>query len=233
MITGRSSLMCLAVVAWASCSESLEPDPGSIGLDHFPLAVGNFRDYGVQQITYRFSGSVDTVRFELRELAADSYTNEEGGTTFVLNRSVRNGPFASWVIDSVWSTRRTSFQAIQVENNQPFVKLVFPVAERKTWDGNALNGNQEEQYRMVNVFQPFSPATGSEEHSNTITVIQSEFDDGITRIDQRKEVYALDIGLVYRSSKKVEFCTDPDCLGMEIIEVGMDWQQTLIDFGAE
>ena len=73
----------------------------------------------------------------------------------------------------------------------------------------------------------------SEEWSNTVTVVQGDFDDGITRTDLRTEVYALDIGLVYKSSRIVEFCADPDCLGQEIIEIGSDLEQRLIDFGNE
>lgn len=225
--------MVLAALAFQNCSDTLEPDPSRLGFDHFPLAVGSFRDYDVRQITYRFSGEVDTVRFQLRELVADAFTNGEGGTTFLLNRSIREDLLSPWIIDSVWSARKTAFQAIQVESNQPLVKLVFPVEEGKIWDGNSLNGLDVDEYKMVNVFQPFPNSSGSQEYSNTITVIQSDFDDGITRTDLRTEVYARDIGLVYESSRNVSFCSDPDCLGQEIIEVGLDWEQNLIDFGTE
>ena len=233
MAIRRNFLIIAVALGVQSCSETLEPDPGSLGIDHFPLEVGNYQDYEVQQINYRFSGEVDTMRFQLRVRVADSFGNEEGGTSFLLNRSIREDSLSPWVLDSVWSSRKTAFQAIQVESNQPLVKLVFPFEEEQTWDGNSLNGKNPDEYRMVNVFQPFATSSGSEEWSNTVTVVQGDFDDGITRTDLRTEVYALDIGLVYKSSRIVEFCADPDCLGQEIIEIGSDLEQRLIDFGNE
>lgn len=233
MAMRRSFLIVVVTLGFQNCSDTLEADPNRLGFDHFPLEVGTFREYEVQQINYRFSGEVDTALFQLREEVSDSFANEEGGTTFVLNRSVRENSLSPWTIDSVWSARKTTFQAIQVESNRPLVKLVFPFEEAKTWDGNKLNGNDPDAYIMMNVFQPFVTSSGSEEYPNTVTVVQSDFNDGITRIDLRTEVYALGVGLVYKSSRNVAYCSDPDCLGQEIIEIGMDWRQALINFGNE
>lgn len=233
MARWRNILVVLVVLTLQNCNESIEADPSTLGLDHFPLQVGDFRDYKVQQIDYRFNGEVDTSRFQLRENVTDFFVNEEGGNTFLVNRFLRQESEDPWMPDSLQTARKTAFQAIQVENNQPLVKLVFPAEEGKTWDGNGSNGRETDEYQMVDVFQPFTAQSGSEQFTNTITVIQNDFDDGITRTDIRTEVYALDIGLIYRSSRIVSFCSDPDCLGQEIIEIGQDWQQSLIDFGTE
>ena len=84
------------------------------------------------------------------------------------------------------------------------------------------------------IFSNLLPSQGgAEQYANTIKVIQSDFDDGITRVDLRTEIFTQDIGLVYKNTRKVAFCTDLDCLGLEVIEIGSDWEQSLIDFGSE
>ena len=68
---------------------------------------------------------------------------------------------------------------------------------------------------------------------NTITVIQNDFRDNITMNDVRTEVYAENIGLVYKNIEILQFCADPDCVGLEIVEVGRKLKQKIIDFGKE
>ncbi|MCZ6521759.1 MAG: hypothetical protein O6848_09720, partial [Bacteroidetes bacterium] len=140
----------------------------------------------------------------------------------------------TWSLDSVWTTRRTAIQGIVVENNTPFVKLVFPVDENKTGDGNVLNTKEFDEYQMVNVFREFViDSLESISFGNTITVIQNDFRDNITMNDVRTEVYAENIGLVYKNIEILQFCADPDCVGLEIVEVGRKLKQKIIDFGKE
>jgi len=218
------------------CDSNIEPDPSSIGIDHFPLAIGDFRVYQMETVKFTFSGDADTSVFQLKEAVVDSFENQEGGITFVLNRFSRDSSLDPWILDSAWSARKNNFQAILVENNEPFVKLTFPAQEDKLWNGNTLNSRGEDVYIMEDVFQEFtldSPDSLDDLFDNTITVVQSDFDDKITRTDLRKEVYALNIGLIYKETTILSFCSDPNCLGQEIIESGRDLKQTLIDFGKE
>jgi len=218
------------------CTSDIEPDPSSIGIDHFPLEIGDFRVYEMETVKFTFSGAADSSVFQLKESVVDSFENQEGGTTFVLNRFSRDNSSDPWVLDSAWSARSNNFRAIVVENNEPYVKLVFPAEENKEWNGNSLNARDEDEYLMEDVFQEFTleaPDSLNEFFANTITVVQNDFDDKITRTDIRKEVYALDIGLIYKETTILSFCSDPNCLGQEIIESGRYLKQTLIDFGKE
>ena len=52
----------------------------------------------------------------------------------------------------------------------------------------------------------------------------------------KKQLIELEKGgndLVYKKIEILQFCADPDCVGLEIIEVGGKLKQKIIDFGKE
>jgi len=223
----------LAFFMWG-CNETLEPQVDRLGFNHFPLDTGNFRIYDVERVEFLFSGEIDTSNFQLKEVIANARKTANGETIYDLERFTRDSEEENWQLDSVWTARRTSIQAIVVENNVPFVKLTFPIDENKTWDGNVLNIRPPDEYTMVNLFNSFLLDTADAvSFENTITVVQNDLRDPITRIDVRKEVYAENIGLIYKETEFLLFCADPDCLGQGIVEVGTILKQQLIDFGEE
>ena len=222
------------LVSVACSSENINPGGQRVGFNHFPLEIGLFREYEVEEINFLFNGQSDTSNFLLRELIVDSVENDDGTLNYTLHQFSRQDTTQTWSLDSVWTTRRTAIQGIVVENNTPFVKLVFPADENKTWDGNVLNTKEFDEYQMVNVFREFViDSLESINFDNTITVIQNDFRDLITMNDVRTEVYAENIGLVYKKIEILQFCADPDCVGLEIIEVGRKLKQKIIDFGKD
>ena len=207
MLWRMGSMLSLAWI-WIACtSDAVEPIDDQVGFNHFPLEVGDFRVFQIDEVLYNFDGQIDSNQFQIKELVADSVTNSEGGITFTIHRFRRMSDTVSFTLDSVWTARRTPIQGIVVENNIPFVKLIFPVEEDLSWDGNVLNTLDFDEYVMMDVFQEFSPdSLNGTTFSNTITVVQNDFQDQITRNDVRIEVYAKDIGLVYKELEQLSFC---------------------------
>jgi len=220
------------VLLWFACNpKELMPDTTRVGFDFFPLQVGNFRVYQVEEITKTVLFGNDTARFQLKESLVDSFPGLGGDIIYLLHRSKRLSASDTWELDSVWAVRRNQSQAVTVESNVPFIKLVFPIDENKIWDGNKLNSMENDAYEMRNLFASFD--TGLTVFEETLTVIQNEKLDSIDILDFRKEVYGLNIGLIYKSSSLLEWCDDPDCLGQRIIEQGRILKQTIIDYGKE
>lgn len=207
------------------------PDTTRVGFDFFPLQVGDFRVFEVEEITKTILFGYDTTRFQLKESLVDSFPGQGGDVIYLLHRSKRLSANDAWDLDSVWTTRRNQSQAVTVENNVPYIKMVFPIDENKIWDGNKLNSVDNDAYEMRNLFASFD--TGLEVFEETLTVIQNEKLDSIDILDFRKEVYGLNIGLIYKSSSYLEFCDDIDCLGLKEIEQGRILKQTIIDYGKE
>ena len=217
------------VLVLASCdTDTLEPDASRLGFTFFPLEKGLYRVYDVEEIQYSVL-SFDTTRYQLKEQVVDSFPNQANDYTYVIHRFSRPGESAPWGLDSVWTARQTPIQAISTENNVSFVKLVFPVNEDVTWNGNALNTKEDDDYVIIDLFDV---RTFNEQEFRTVTVLQGDEEDLLVR-DERKEIFGEHIGLVEKTFIKIEFCDDSDCFGQKVIERGRALQLTLIDHGKE
>jgi hypothetical protein len=62
---------------------------------------------------------------------------------------------------------------------------------------------------------------------NTITVTQNVYDDIPTGKDQRSEIYAKDVGLVYKEIVQLKYCTSGSCLGQQFVEKGVILNQSI------
>ena len=212
-----------------SCdSDTLEPDASRLGYTFFPLEKGLFKVYDAEEIQYSVLG-FDTTRYQLKEVVADSFLNQTATYTYVIHRFSRPGENVPWGLDSVWTARQTPLQAITIENNVSFVKLIFPVKEEVVWDGNALNANETDNYVIKDAF---GTKTYNDAEVRTVSVLQGDEEDLLIK-DFREEIFAEHIGLVEKTFIKLAFCNDSDCFGQKVIERGRSLQLTLIDHGKE
>jgi len=216
----------------SGCENSTsEITPEEMGYRFYPLEQGIYRDYKVQRIQYSVLGDQDTLDYFLKEQVADSFINQAGGISYKLKRYTRTSDTLMWKLDSVWTVTKSTTNVVVVENNVPFVKLIFPVMEKKQWDGNAFNIMSEELYTYEYAFQPI--VIGEESYNSILKVIQQDNPDKIVMTDIRNEIYAENIGLIYKESIILHYCTDNECLGDMIIERGIDYRQQLIEYGKE
>ena len=221
------------IIIPACTSENAQPDPSRSGPAYFPLEKGQFRIYDIQSVEYLFTDQNIERNYQLKEVVADTFRNLEGGISYRIERYFRENEADEWEQESeVWSARINDTQAIQVEENISLLKLVFPLRENKKWDAHALTDSEEDEYEMVNLFQPF-PSADSVAFEKTITVIQEEVTENILFRDIKKEVYGYNIGLVHKEITELEYCADNDCLGQSIIESGLEYRQHLVEYGKE
>ena len=215
-----------------SCNELLPPQPESLGYDYFPLTVGDFRVYQTQVINYNLDGSTDTLNYQLKEVVSDSsFANNE--FTYQLDRFRRPNELEPWVIDSVWSARRNTYQAITIEHNIPIIKLSFPLAEDRRWDGNAMNALDFDEYRIQNLAMPF--LVDNTEFVNSLEMVKEDLLDPrqIANDNYHIEVYSQGIGLIYKIDINKKYCNPGDCPQHGIIEQGIVFEQKLIEYGKD
>ena len=226
----HSWTLFLMVFVLGACSEkNITLDRDRLGLEYFPLEVGQYRIYDVDEILYTIS-SFDTLKYELRESVVNSFENLEGGTTYTIHREKRLNDQVAWDLDSVWTARKTSSVAISVENNISLVKMVFPIENGINWDGNIFNSSGERLFAYDLNVEPIT--IGSDEFTDLVKVIQSDIPENIVNQDQRHEVYASGIGLVSKNGIMLTFCT-LDCPDQKTIIAGRYIEQTLKSYGQE
>ena len=213
----------------AGCSDTeLAPDQSKYGYEYFPLSIGTFQIYQVDQIDYLNTGEVVTSNFQVKHEVKESFISAEE-ETFIINRFTRINENDDWEYLNTWQSRKDEFNAIVIEGNQALLKLVFPVEAGKTWNGNSFNAMEQDSYVMDSLSFPY--IINDQEFENTLTVVQADNQDFIVSLDKRFEIYAKDIGLVYKETINLNYCADENCLGQEIVETGMEYRQSLIDYG--
>jgi hypothetical protein len=218
---------------WACETKYIEPSvEGRLGWEYFPLEIGEYKVYEVEETRYALTEPRETFRkFFLKEVVVDSFLNQEKNLTYVLHRLTKESEQEQWSLDSVWTVRRNEKRVIVVENNIPFVKLIFPVKNARVWDGNAFNHKGKEEYVMEKVDQPL--LVNDILFDQTLNVVQSNNPDQIIFQDMRNEVYARGVGLVFKESVILKFCAQSNCIGEGIIDTGREYKQSIIAYGKE
>ena len=219
--------------------QSRELLPKTTGVEYFPVRVGAFWIYDiVETVITQLGGQTNNI-YNLRVQAIDS-VSLSGQTTYVLARSKRADATQPWTNLDTWSVRLDQFQMVEQQGNISYVKLSFPLAEGKSWNGNALNnmGGPDkcadgtfhcENYVVADINKHFE-STGVS-YDNSVTIIENNDLDSIVRQDVRKSVYVKKIGLVYRELSVLEYCTIGSCAGNKVVENGSIIKQTLKEYG--
>lgn len=217
------------LVGSVSCSDPKEESPNTIpGQEYFPLQTGGFIIYGVDST--RIIQNVETeYKFQLRVSILDSFQNAEGNTTYLLQREKRADESQPWKAAGTWSAYKSDMQAVVTEGTVSYIKLVFPTSVGTGWNGNALNSLGGEDLCNNNTKCDHYVVTEMDE--NIILVTQEDRDDPIM-LDKRTERYSKNIGLTYKETTTLEYCTGDPCSGVEGYVVdGLKYKQEMIDGG--
>lgn len=106
------------------------------GYLYFPLKLGQFVVYQVDSIIFDPVGEkkIDTISLQVREEIVDTYKSLDEQDVFVIERYERKDASENWKIKNVSSKYFKNNTLISVENNLRFIKLVFPVVEKKNME---------------------------------------------------------------------------------------------------
>ena len=218
----------LPILLAIGCNELTAPEPERLGYDYFPLVIGDFRIYDVEIINYNLDGSTDTVVYQLKEVVADSSIIGEE-TSYRLDRFRRVNSLETWAIDSVWSARLNTYQAIVVENNVPIIKLSFPLAEDRRWDGNSMNSKDFDEFKIKNLGATYQ--INDIDYPNSLEMLNGDGLDPlkITNDDYHLEVFSSGTGLIFKQDINKKYCSN--CQDPGIIVEGIVYEQKLVEIG--
>jgi hypothetical protein len=208
-----------------SCKlKTVEPGSVDIGYDYYPLEIGRYIIYDEHDVIYNPIKTIDTV-YQVKELIKDTIV-EGTETKYLIYHFVKSVTDSIWPIqpDSVWTAVNTGNQLIREESNVEYIKLVFPVKEGKTWNGNAMNylsqsTSSNQFYSMVNVNQPCTISLQSypnqpysvtnTTYNNTLKMIIINQADSIVSKDIRFDIYAKGIGYIKKDYTTYFYVQDP------------------------
>ena len=222
-------------------SSSFNPVPDeTLGSQYYPLAVGRYAIYDVEDIRYTVRDGIDTNRYQLRERVADSWSGAGGEIIYSLERYTRDSPENDWQLDSVWMARKSERAVVVVENNVAYTKLVFPFRDALEWNGNALNSRPELRYQLTTTDSTLRDEIGSAwsdpmwnvQMEESRTVVQRQLET-LVNDSVLTETYAPELGLLYKKTRILHYCADDDCIGQQQIVSGRSYRQTLLTYGED
>lgn len=220
--------------------------PPDVGYAYAPAVLGKYIVYDVDSTIYDdFNNDTVYYKYRIKEKLEENYIDNQGRQAIRLVRYIKmfdstvsydNMP---WIVKDVWVYTKTNTTLEVVEEDVRFTKLVFPVAEKVTWNGNAHNtiGEWEYKYAYIDNQESINGIT----FDKVLQVTQKD-DKGINVIHREYfiEKFAKDIGLVYKEIKDLYSNTPTiDSITHQVVPVeqritkGVIYKMTYISHGYE
>ncbi len=192
------SLCIIALLALSAChKENIVPADVEFSADkqYFPLVTGKSLIYKVTEITIdKPSDYYDTIVYYLRERTDIPFIDNEGDTAYRIER-FKSQTTSDWTISDAWEAKLTTYTAEKVEENQRFIKIKFPLAIGKYWNGNLKNELDEKDCTITSLSSKYN-----NENIQLDSCLSITRDSSVTQISKQYDVetYARNIGLVYK-----------------------------------
>lgn len=206
------------IIAFVACKPVVDPAEVNLGYDYFPNKVGTYITYAVDSIGYSINS--DTAHYLTKEVLVEEFLDGIGELAVTIERYRSDNNGSSWYLTDIWTQKRTGTQAQKVEEDIRYVRMVYPIEQGKTWNGNAYNTMPAWNYEYTGIDVPRS--FGVLSFPQCIVVKQR---DNVNFVDQEiaSEVYAKDVGLVYKRLTDLNFQND--------VITGIDMEMTVVDYG--
>ena len=222
-----------------SCTKKKIPQDNSLlGLDYYPTTSGKYVIYDIDSIVYtQLPKDTLVYKYRIKEKLADTYTDNQGQPALRLERFIKRynplKPYDSipWTIKEVCMVNANEKNIQVVESNVRFTKLIFPIQEKATWNGNAFNTLGEWDYVYDYIDRIETINTNS--LNNVLLVKQKDYRTLIS-YQYYAEKYAKGVGLVAREIKDILSNTIVANKPVEDrIESGIIYKQILVTYGYE
>lgn len=200
---------------------------------YYPIVQDKYKIYQVDSVVYdEYNCNRQTNSYQIKEVTGASFVDGEGQQAYRLERHWRATAADPWVLVGVWSEKIEGNQIQRVEDNQRFVKMVFPVQTTKKWDGITyirrdtlvpIRGGTIDLYKDWEMFtyqgvgESFLDTVSNTVYPEAVQIMQVDKTNNIERRFST-EVYAKGIGLVYKEMRILDSqCRTPRCTGQSDI----------------
>lgn len=209
-------LLILSICACRSNKEELVLK----GNEYFPLKIGVIRLYQIDSFIYdNYTGEVDTFQRTYREEIKSYFLDNAGDTNYHVELSFYNTVRVKWDVQQSYMRKISGNYAVENIYNHPEVKLLFPISKYKTkgssyvWNLNMFNNGEGANVKYTNVFTSFD--NGKRAFNDCVKVELQKPEMGVIN-NVYEEVYAKNVGLVYRHIDRSDYLTQGKRGGYEI-----------------
>ncbi len=222
------------LVVFLSCKkDNSVPEKIDLGYNYFPIKIGQSLVYDVDSVAYlQPSGDTIIEKFRIKESIESLYKDNQNRDTYKLVRYKKKYQVGvsydqmDWILQDVWSVNLTTKTVEINEENQRFIKLIFPVEKNSTWNGNAQNSIGEWEYKYTDVHQPLS--LNGLQYDSTLTVTQYKESTAIY-YKNYTEQYAKGVGMIYKEVSDYTFKVVNGILFPGKISEGVIYKMKLVE----
>lgn len=176
---------------------------------YFPVQVGKYLTYSLDSLIYLdYNGTVEDHHYTVRDVYESEFSDNLGRPSYLVTRYILDTLTLGWDPNITYYITPSSTRIEDIEQNLRFVKLVFPVQLNYSWAGNeyiAPDPNAGLQYldgwTYTYTGVDIADTVGTTVYDSTATVLEADDSASIQGYAFRlysREVYARNIGLVYR-----------------------------------
>jgi len=220
-------LLIVGLMTVAACTK--ENDNSSIygnelTRGYYPLTKGHYVLYDVDSTIWNdFAGDSTKRHMQVRYDIADSFRNNQNTISYQIEVRTRATDSSAFVSNDVFYATPVENGLDITQNNLRFRKLVFPVKNGTSWEGNSqiATADQDLQYYADWFYTYYDQGqsfnTGKANFDNTITV--QEVNDSLNSPElmpgvyaertYAKEVYSYNVGLIYREITRWVYDQNP------------------------
>ena len=214
---------CLALILTIySCRTSTE-ETVSKGTEYFPIKIGDIHYYQIDTLVYDlFQKKIDTFSSVVREVVVEKYQDATNDTVYRIELSRFSEASLNWEVFRTFERKIIDNYAIEKMDNITELKMIFPIASYKTkgssytWNINMFNSNDPLAVKYTSTFTSFY--NGINPYNNCVSVKLNK--PTIGRVNNtRTEVYAKNIGLIYRYIENTNSLDDSSFLSGSVTTV--------------
>ncbi|MBR9860281.1 hypothetical protein GYB22_05950 [bacterium] len=197
-------LICIS----SACKKNTVETVDDHSSKYYPLEIGNTWIYNMDSIDITGNGvKSDTFNYRVKHQIVDTFRDNENRRAYRVELSFMPQDDSVWYFSRNYQVVRTEGSIIRTDFDLSEIILTFPVREEKLWDGNLLNNNMKSDFFYLNVHQPAT--YGNISSDSTLEVHQEERVNLIENFTGL-EVYAANVGLVYREKYRLKDIHDED-----------------------
>jgi len=205
-----------AALFFVSCTkETTDLSDMNKGHDFAPFEIGKYIVYDVDSLYWDdLLRAQIPRRCQLRYDVADTFRDGAGRLSYVINVQIRENESVPYRPNDVIKVTPTANNLIWSQKNIDYIKLVFPVSNGESWNGNALIplgdqdyeefDNENWKYTYADFDQDYKPGAKLYEHTVTVNQIDDRLNDpdvdstAYAYRNYAQEIYAYGVGMVFR-----------------------------------
>lgn len=215
-------LSAVLMLLMTSCDKN-QGQPSYMGFNYFGHTAGAWVIYDVDSIVYDdFLNEVFQYNYQVKEVNAGFFVDSQNDSVMRLERFFRANPEDTWKHKNVWSAKLIANKAIKTEENVSYLKITFPAKRNQSWNGNAFNNMEAQNYIITHIHEPLE--VGNMLFDSTMRILQKDFSTLIGE-DLQYEIYGSNIGMLIK--KYIELSKEID----GTIIRGVDYTYTIAEYG--